>query len=72
MKTSNFLSLNWQDVGKGLIIAILTPVLVLVQNSVDAGTLVFNWKALAMAAVGGGVAYFIKNFFTPAQQEVKK
>ena len=65
MENSNFLSLNWNDFGKGLLMAVLTPVLVLVQQSVDAGSLVFNWKSLAIAAVAGGVGYLIKNFFTP-------
>ena len=66
MNQSNFLSLNWNDFGKGLLMAVLTPVLVVVQQSVDAGSLVFNWKSLAIAAVAGGVAYLIKNLFTPA------
>ncbi len=64
-QNSGFLSLNWNDFGKGLLMAVLTPVLVLVQQSVDAGTLVFNWKALGIAAVAGGVGYLIKNLFTP-------
>lgn len=66
MKTSNFLSLNTQDVLKALLIAILTPCLVIIQASVDAGTLTFDWKHIAMAAIGGGVAYLLKNLFTPA------
>lgn len=66
MNQSSFLSLNWNDFGKGLLMAVLTPVLVLVQQSVDAGSLVFNWKSLAIAAVAGGVAYLIKNLFTPS------
>lgn len=65
MENSGFMSLNWNDFGKGLLMAVLTPVLFLVQQSVDAGTLVFNWKALGIAAVAGGVGYLIKNFFTP-------
>lgn len=65
MKTSNFLSLNMQDALKALLMAILTPCLVIIQASVDAGTLTFDWKHIGMAAVGGGVAYLIKNFFTP-------
>ena len=67
MKTSSFLTLNWQDLIKGLVIAILTPVLIIVQQSVDAGSLTFNWKSIAMAAIAGGCAYLLKNLFTPAQ-----
>ena len=64
MKDSNFLSLGVKDVLRGLLIAILTPVLVLIQQSIEAGNLVFEWKSLLIAGVGGGLAYLIKNFFT--------
>lgn len=64
MNQSDFLKLNWADFGKGLIIAVLTPVLVVIQESVSAGTLTFNWSAIGISAIAGGVAYLIKNFFT--------
>jgi len=67
MKTSNLYSLDWRDLVKGLVVAVLTPCFVIIQNSIDAGQLIFNWKQLAMAAVGGLVAYLMKNFFTPSQ-----
>jgi hypothetical protein len=67
MKTSPLFTINWRDIAKGLLIAILTPTLVLIQQSLSAGTLTLNWEQLGMAAVGGGVAYLIKNFLTPAQ-----
>lgn len=67
MKTSSMFRLNWQDVTKALLIACLTPVLVVLQSSVDAGQLTFDWKHMGMAAIGGGVAYLIKNFLTPAK-----
>jgi len=65
MKTSNFLSLNWLDIAKGLLMAILTPVVVIVQQSIEAGVFTFDWKSIGLAAIGGGVAYLVKNFFTP-------
>ena len=64
MKTSNFLSLNWLDLGKGLIMAVLTPVVVIVQQSIESGVLTLNWKTIGLAAIGGGFAYLVKNFFT--------
>ena len=64
MKDSNFLSLGAKDILRGLLIAVLTPVLVLIQQSIEAGNLVFEWKSLLIAGVGGGLAYLIKNFFT--------
>jgi len=64
MKDSNFLSLGAKDILRGLLIAVLTPILVLIQQSIEAGNLVFEWKSLLIAGVGGGLAYLIKNFFT--------
>jgi len=71
MKTSNFLSLNWLDLAKGLLMAILTPVVVIIQQSVESGILTFNWKTIGLAAIGGGFAYLVKNFFTPKTTEAQ-
>lgn len=70
--TSKQFSLNIKDVLKGIVVAILTPVIVVIQSSLDAGSLSFNWQQIGMAAVAGFVAYLAKNFFTPAQTIVKK
>lgn len=67
MKTSGLFKLNIQDVLKGLLIAVLTPVIVVIQQSLEAGSLTFDWKSIGMAAIGGFLAYLTKNFLTPAQ-----
>lgn len=64
MKNSNFLSLNWIDIAKGLLMAILTPVVVVIQQSLESGIFVFDWKSIGLASLSGGVAYLVKNFFT--------
>lgn len=64
-------TLNWRDFANGLVMAILTPALVVVQQSVDKGELVFNWKVIAIAAISGGIAYLLKNLFTSSVREVK-
>lgn len=61
-------TLEWRDVLKGLIMAILTPVMVIIQQSLEAGKWEFHWQQLGMAAVGGGVAYIAKNFFEPTKK----
>ena len=63
--------LDWLDIGKGVVMAILVPALLIVQQSLDKGELTFNWKAIAMAAVAGGISYLIKNFATSSVKEVK-
>lgn len=64
MKQSKFLSLGWRDFLRGLIIAILTPVLVIIQQSLDTGGLIFNWQTIGYSAIAGGVAYLLKNILT--------
>lgn len=71
MKTSPLFNLDWRDAGKALIVATLTPVIPIVQQSIEAGSLTFNWKAIGVAAAGGFVAYLIKNFFTPEKVVMK-
>lgn len=68
MKTSNFLSLNWADFAKGLLMAVLTPVIVVIQQSIENGTFTFDWKVIALSAIGGGLAYLTKNFFTQSKE----
>jgi len=64
MTPSKKYSINWIDAGKGLLVAAVTSVLYFVQSSFDTGTMQFHWKGVAMAAISGGTAYLIKNFFT--------
>lgn len=70
-KTSKKYRLDLLDIAKALLIAALTPVLVIVQSTLDNGSLTFNWKAIGMAAIAGGLSYLIKNFFTPTQIIIK-
>ena len=69
MKTSKFLNLDFADIFKGLLMAILTPAVVIIQQSLELGILTFEWKSIALASVSGGFAYLVKNFFT-TQKEV--
>lgn len=67
MEPSKQFSINWRDAGRGLIIAVGSPVLVAVERVIDAGKMDFSWKTLAMIGIGGGVTYLVKNFFTSPQ-----
>lgn len=69
MKTSNLFSLNWADFAKGLLMAVLTPVVVVIQQSLDAGILTFDWKSIGIGALAGGLAYLVKNFFTSSNEQ---
>jgi hypothetical protein len=67
VKTSKKFSLNLRDFKNGSLVAMITPVAYLVQQSIDQGNLHFNWKQLGMAALSGLIGYLFKNFLTPAQ-----
>ena len=66
MKTSNLYSLDLKDISKGLIVAIGSAVVTTIQTSLQAGSPDFNWKLIGTVALGAGLAYLGKNFFTPA------
>jgi len=64
--------LNLRDFLKGALMAILVPVLYVIQTSLDAGVLTFNWKQIVIAAIAGFVSYLIKNLFTDDVKVAKK
>ena len=68
---SNQFSLTSRDFLKGLIMAVIVPVLLAIQQSLAAGTVTFNWKALGLTAMASFVGYILKNFLSndvPAAQ----
>jgi len=69
--TSKQFTINISDVWKGLIMAVILPVLTIIMNSINEGSLTFNWKQIAIAAIGGLLGYLLKNFFTPSQVVIK-
>jgi len=66
MQTSPLYSLNFKDLLKGLIVAVGSAVVTTIQTSLQSGSLNFNWKLIGTVALGAGIAYLGKNFFTPA------
>lgn len=69
--TSKQFSLNISDIWKGLIIAVVTPIITIIADSINAGSLEFNWKSIGLTALAAGLAYLLKNFFTPSAVVVK-
>ena len=68
MENSKFLALGLKDFLKGLLMAVLTPVFVVVQQSLEAGEMTIDLKVIGIAATAGALAYITKNFFTAAQK----
>lgn len=63
--TSNQFSITSRDILRGLAIAVITPVFSIVIASLDAGSLVLNWKFIAAVALSSAMSYLLKNFLTP-------
>jgi hypothetical protein len=61
---STFLNLNSSDFIKGLLMAVLSSVITVVYQTVEAGSLVFDWKAIGTMAFTAAIAYIMKNLFT--------
>ncbi len=61
--SSKRFTLNGNDFIKGLIVAALSPIVPIIMDSLNSGSLTFDWKHIATAALGGLVAYITKNFF---------
>lgn len=66
MKASKLFTLNVCDFLKGLIIAILSPIIVFAQGYFANGTLDIELSALFAVGLSGFLAYLIKNFFSDA------
>lgn len=74
MKSTPFLSLQWKDAIKGLIVSVLTSTLTGVYDIIANGTMptTEQWKSIAIAGATAGVGYVIKNWLTNSNDEFAK
>ena len=71
---SKFLTLEWKDFLRGLLIAFLTAVITGVINILDAGT-VFTWitiKPVLIAGISAALSYLLKCLATNSQDQMFK
>jgi hypothetical protein len=69
---SIFGTLNWMDLGKGLIMVVLGFILTGTYEALQAGTILWTWaffKPIVLGGAAAGLAYLIKNFFTNSSGE---
>ncbi len=70
--TSKQYTVNVSDLLKGLIVAIVAPVIASIQDMLSTGKAAFNWRLIGITALSAGVAYLAKNFFSPATTIISK
>ena len=69
---STFLNINLNDLGKGLILAVLTSVLTVIYTTVQAGNLTFDWSLIASTALTSALGYLLKNLLTNSEGQTFK
>jgi hypothetical protein len=71
---SKFLTLDWKDLLRGLLIAFLTAILTGVINILDTGVL-FTWvtlKPVLIAGISAALSYLLKCLATNSQDQMFK
>jgi hypothetical protein len=66
---SPFLNIDLNDLGKGLILAVLTSVMTVIYTTVQTGSLSFDWKLIATTAITSALGYLMKNLLTNSKGE---
>lgn len=56
--------LKLSDFWRAFFLAIVMDVLTVIYQTVQKGTLTFDWEAIALAGIGAGCAYLLKNLAT--------
>lgn len=65
--TSKRYTLNIRDFLRGLLIAVVSAVLTALLTMLEAEDFVIQWKKMAIAGATAGVAYLLKNLFSPSE-----
>ncbi len=71
---SKFLTLDWKDFSRGLLIAFLTAVISGVINLLDTGA-VFSWETIRpviIAGISAALSYLLKCLLTNSQDQMFK
>lgn len=66
-QTSGLFKIDWQDTLKGVLVAAIGAIITPISESLNAGILTFDWKHILAGGITAGLAYIVKNFFTPAK-----
>jgi len=65
-------TIKLSDFWRGFIMAIIMAVLTVVYESIQKGSLSISWNTVALAGLGAGISYLIKNIGTGSQGNILK
>lgn len=68
IKLSDFLTLNMQDLIKGLIVAVLGAATTTIYSLIQSGPI--DWDNVWKVSLAAGLSYLIKNFFSPQPETI--
>src|SRR5687768_760475 len=67
-QTNKQYTLNYRDLLRGLLIAVITATITSVYEAISQGGFeTIEWKETLAIAVTAGLSYLIKNYFTPTE-----
>lgn len=69
---STLFTLDNKDFIKGLLVAILSSVITILYNTIQSGSLTFDWKAIGTMALTSALGYILKNLLTNSTGEFLK
>lgn len=61
---STLFTLDNKDFIKGLLVAVLSAVITILYNTIETGSLNFDWKAIGTMALTSALGYILKNLLT--------
>jgi hypothetical protein len=69
-KTAPVFKLSIPDGVKAVIVAAISAPVGIMLDTLNTGTLTFDWKKITVAALTGGLSYLAKNFLTGANGQL--
>lgn len=70
--TTKKFNLNLSDWVRGLIVAVVTGPITILLDSLNEGSLTFDWKKIGTVALAAGLSYVVKNWLlTPNEITIK-
>jgi len=69
---SSIFTLDNKDFIKGLLVAVLSAVITILYNTIETGSLNFDWKAIGTMALTSALGYILKNLLTNSNGQFLK